>query len=100
MRLSKTVQMTQALIEDTLALTQKGRSDAAEENFKTDVFPWAVNGQIEKNLQHIQMLMSGVLEDALNYEERFHQQNCISAEDGYDEASGKKIGKYYGMANE
>ena len=100
MRLSKTVQMTQEWIDDTLELTRKARKDAADENFKTEVFPWVVNGQIEKNLQHIQRLMGGVLEDAKNYEERFHQQNCISAEDGYDEASGKKIGKYYGMANE
>ena len=94
MILSRTVQMAQTLVEETLDLTRKGRSDAADEGFKTDVFPWVVNGQIEKNLQHLQMLMEGIAEDASVIERKMKDRRVTDDYD-LDTDSGKPVGRQF-----
>ena len=86
--------MTQKLTQETLTLTRKGRAEAAEEHFPTESFPWVVSGQIEKNLEHIEMLMTGINEDALYLEKRM-SDNKSPDEYGRDAESGKKVGKIW-----
>ena len=97
MKLSRTVTMAQEVIDDTMALTKKGLRDASEEGFKTEVFPWAVNVQIQNNLKHLKMIVNGIEEDAQLLEKRMSASK--EPDDyGVDEESGKPLGRYLGVA--
>ena len=97
MKLSRSVQMTQTLIQDTLTLATKGPHEAVESGFRADIFPWAINAQIQKNLEHIQMLLEGIAEDARVLEKRMSDAKQPD-EYGVDAESGKPFGRYLGVA--
>ena len=94
MRLSRTAEIAEAMIQEVLTMTQKGRSDAAEEHYPTDVFPWAISGQIETKLKDVAILMTEIIEDAHFLEKRM-SANKAPDEYGRDEETGKKIGRLY-----
>lgn len=97
MKLSKTVEMVQELVTDTLVLVRSDRGDAADMGFKTEEYKSVVSGMVEKNLQHLQRLVEGIAEDAQLYEERLRRVKAPD-EDGRDPETGKPIGNYYGLA--
>lgn len=97
MKLSKTVEMAQELVTDTLALVRSDRGDAAAMGFKTDEYKSVVSGMIEKNLQHLQRFVEGIAEDAQMYEDRLRTAKAPD-DDGRDEETGKPVGTYYGLA--
>ena len=94
MKLSKTVEMTKKLVAETLEMTKKGRADAANEGFNTEVFLLQINAQIQKNLEHIQMFMEGIAEDAENIEQQVNAAK-IPDEYGRDRETGKKVGRMW-----
>lgn len=86
--------MTQKLVQETLALTKKGRSDAADEGFKTDVYPWVINGQIQQSLEHALMLLDGIAEDAAAIERKM-KVGRIPDDYDMDPDSGKPVGRQF-----
>ena len=99
MRISREVQMTRELIQDTLRITQMTLHDATTNNFKPDVFPWAVNAMLQKNLEHTDKLLEAIEEDAVYLEKRMSNTK-ESDEYGRDPESGKIPGRYLGLAKE
>ena len=86
--------MTQKLVQETLALTKKGRSDAADEGFKTDVYPWVINGQIQQSLEHALMLLDGIAEDASAIERKM-KAGKVTDDYDLDSDSGKPVGRQF-----
>jgi hypothetical protein len=99
MRISREVQMTRELIQDTLRITQMTLHDATTNNFKPDVFPWAVNAMLQKNLEHTDKLLEAIEEDAVYLEKRMSNTKEPD-EYGRDTESGKLPGRYLGLAKE
>lgn len=97
MKMSKTVEMAQELVSDTLLLVRSDRGDAAEAGFNPDVYKSVVSGMLEKNLQHLQRLIEGISEDAQLYEERLRKIKAPD-EDGHDADTGKPIGRIWPVA--
>ena len=86
--------MAQKLVAETLEMTKKGRADAATEGFNTEIFLLQLNAQIQKNLEHIDMLITGINEDAAYLEKRMSESKT-PYEYGRDADTGKKVGKLY-----
>ena len=94
MMLSREIQMAQKLVDEALELTKKGRADAAQEGFNTEVYLLRANAQIQSTLEHIKMIQEGVMEDVQTIERKMKEKK-VTDDYGLDADSGKPIGRTF-----
>ena len=99
MTLSQTTEMQGQLLEDAFNLTLKTLHDAQEDGFNPEVFPWAVNAQLQTILKQAKRLNEAMRKDAEYLENRM--RNAKEPDEyGRDAETGRIPGRYLGLAKE
>ena len=95
MKLSKMVEMAESIQQDAVDLIRSNRGDAATEGFDPDVWHQIANAQIDKDLNHLSMLLASIKEDAIRLEALLQKKGKLDEE---GEETGRPLGRYMGVS--